>query len=50
MERRRFTAEFKREAVKLAGQDGISRAKVALHYYVAFAQNCRRAKLRAGAK
>ena len=29
MERRRFTAEFKREAVKLAGQEGISRAKVA---------------------
>ena len=29
MERRRFTAEFKREAVNLAGQDGVSRAKVA---------------------
>ena len=29
MERRRFTAEFKREAVKLARQDGVSRAKVA---------------------
>jgi transposase-like protein len=29
MERRRFTAEFKREAVKLAGQEGVSRTKVA---------------------
>jgi transposase len=29
MERRRFNAEFKREAVKLARQDGVSRAKVA---------------------
>jgi transposase len=29
MERRRFTAEFKREAVKLAGQEGVSQAKVA---------------------
>ncbi len=29
MERRRFAAEFKREAVKLARQDGVSRAKVA---------------------
>ena len=29
MERRKFTAEFKREAVRLAGQDGVSRAKVA---------------------
>ena len=29
MERRRFTAEFKREAVRLAGQEGVSRAKVA---------------------
>jgi len=29
MERRRFTAEFKREAVKLARQDRVSRTKVA---------------------
>ena len=29
MERRKYTAEFKREAVKLARQDGVSRAKVA---------------------
>lgn len=29
MERRRFTAEFKREAVRLAQQPGKSRAKVA---------------------
>ncbi len=29
MERRRFTAEFKREAVKLATQAGVSKAKVA---------------------
>lgn len=29
MERRQFTAEFKREAVKLAAQAGVSRAKVA---------------------
>ena len=29
MERRRFTAEFKREAVRLAEQEGGSRAKVA---------------------
>ena len=29
MERRRFTAEFKREAVRLARQEGVSRAKVA---------------------
>lgn len=29
MERRRFAAEFKREAVRLARQEGISRAKVA---------------------
>jgi len=29
MERRRFTAEFKRGAVKLARQDGVWRAKVA---------------------
>jgi len=29
MERRRYTAEFKREAVKLAGQEGVSKAKVA---------------------
>ena len=28
MERRRFTAEFKREAVRLATQGGVSRAKV----------------------
>lgn len=30
MERRRFTAEFKREAVKLVKQSGSSRAQVAL--------------------
>ena len=29
MERKRYAAEFKREAVKLARQDGVSRAKVA---------------------
>jgi transposase len=29
MERKKYTAEFKREAVKLARQDGVSRAKVA---------------------
>lgn len=29
MEHRRFTAEFKRETVRLAGQAGGSRAKVA---------------------
>jgi transposase len=29
MERRRYTAEFKREAVRLARQDGVSRAQVA---------------------
>jgi transposase len=29
MERRQFTAEFKREAVRLATQAGVSRAKVA---------------------
>ncbi len=29
MERRNFTAEFKREAVKLATQAGVSKAKVA---------------------
>ena len=29
MERRKFTAEFKREAVKLAMQVGVSKAKVA---------------------
>ena len=32
MERRRFAAEFKREAVRLAGQEGVSRAKVAAHF------------------
>ena len=29
MERRRYTAEFKREAVKLASQAGVSKVKVA---------------------
>ncbi len=29
MERKRYAAEFKREAVKLAGQEGVSRSKVA---------------------
>ena len=29
MERKRYAAEFKREAVRLAGQEGVSRAKVA---------------------
>ena len=29
MERRQFTAEFKREAVRVAAQAGVSRAKVA---------------------
>jgi len=29
MERRKFTAEFKREAVKLASQVGLSKAKMA---------------------
>ena len=29
MERKKYSAEFKREAVRLAGQGGVSRAKVA---------------------
>ena len=36
MERRRFAAEFKREAVRLAGQEGVSRAKFFQQYRLFF--------------
>ena len=37
MERRKFTGEFKREAVKLATQVGVSKAKVAKGRFRRFA-------------